>query len=362
MRLTTEQLPSHLKRELKSLYTVYGDETLLALEACDRIRARARASDYAERSVLTADSGFKWSQLAAAGSAQSLFSSKQLLELRIPSGKPGTEGGEALQAYSRALPQDVLTLIYLPALDWRAQKSAWFDALDRAGILIEARAISRKALPQWLAGRLGAQDQQADEQTLAFIADRVEGNLMAAYQEVQKLALLFPVGAVTFDQVHEAVLDVARYDVFELGIAMLEGDPLRLARMLEGLRAEGEAPPLILWTMAEEIRAIGKVLAGVESGKPLAVVWREARIWQAAHQQALQRNCSRFSALQVAEGLRHAAAIDCIVKGLGKSDVWDELLQLGLRFARSAPANPPTKHGRMAAGTSRAARDQSALF
>jgi DNA polymerase-3 subunit delta len=362
MRLTTEQLSSHLTHELKPLYTVYGDETLLALEACDRIRARARALGYAERAVLTADSGFKWSQLAAAGSAQSLFSSKQLLEVRIPSGKPGVEGGEALQAYSQALPQDVLTLICLPALDWRAQKSAWFDVLDRAGILVEARAISRKALPQWLAGRLQAQGQQADEQTLSFIADRVEGNLMAGYQEVQKLGLLFPAGAVTFDQVREAVLDVARYDVFDLGIAMLEGDALRLARMLEGLRAEGEAPPLVLWTMAEEIRAIGKVLAGLASGKPLAVVWREARIWHTAHQQALQRNYPRFSALQVAEGLRHAAAIDRIIKGLGKSDVWNELLQLALRFARSAAANPPTKHGRMAAGTARAARDQTALF
>ncbi|HSQ05460.1 MAG TPA: DNA polymerase III subunit delta, partial [Burkholderiales bacterium] len=346
MRITTEQLHAHLTRELKPLYTVYGDETLLALEACDRIRARARALGYAERAVLTVDSGFKWSQLAAAGSAQSLFSSRQLLELRVPTGKPGVEGGEALQAYCQALPQDVVTLLYLPALDWRAQKSAWFDTLDRSGIAVEARVISRKALPRWLAGRLQAQGQEADEDTLSFIADRVEGNLMAAYQEVQKLGLLFPAGTVSFEQVREAVLDVARYDVFELGMAMLEGDALRLARMLEGLRAEGEAPPLILWTMAEEIRAIGKVLSGVASGKPLALLWREARIWQTQHQQALQRNYTRFSAMQVAEGLRHAAAIDRIIKGLGKSDVWDELLQLGLRFARSAPANPPTKHGR----------------
>jgi DNA polymerase III subunit delta len=362
MRINTEQLPSHLTRELKPLYTVYGEETLLALEASDRIRAKVRALGYAERAVLTVDTGFKWSQLAMAGNAQSLFSSRQLLELRIPTGKPGVEGGEALQAYCKALPQDVVTLIFLPTLDWRAQKAAWFDALDRAGVTVEARLVSRKALPRWLAGRLQAQGQEADEETLSFIADRVEGNLMAAYQEVQKLALLFPAGTVTFDQVRDAVLDVARFDVFALGIAMLEGDPLRLARMLEGLRAEGEAPPLILWTMAEEIRAVGKIVAGVANGKPFALLWREARIWQAPHQQAMQRNCARFSSAQVAAALRHAAAIDRIIKGLAKSDVWDELLQLGLRFARSAPASPATKDGRMTAGAAQPERAQTGLF
>lgn len=362
MRITTEQLQSQLARELKPLYTVYGDETLLALEASDRIRAKARSLGYAERAVLTVDTGFKWAQLAMAGSTQSLFSTRQLLELRIPSGKPGAEGGEALQAYASSVPRDVVTLIYLPGLDWRAQKSAWFQALDSAGVLVEARTVLRKALPQWLAGRLQAQQQQADEQTLSFIADRVEGNLMAAYQEVQKLALLFPAGAISFEQAREAVLDVARYEVFDLGMAMLEGDPLRFARMLDGLRAEGEAPPLILWTMAEEIRAIGKILTGVASGRALPSLWREVRIWQTPHQQAMQRNCARFSPAQVAAALRHAAAIDRVIKGLAKSDVWDELLQLGLRFARSAPANGPTKHGRMSAGAAKPARDETALF
>ncbi len=362
MRITTEQVQSHLARELRPLYTVYGDETLLALEASDRIRARARALGYAERSVLTVDTGFKWPQLAMAGSAQSLFSEKQLLELRIPGGKPGVEGGEALQAYAAAVPRDVTTLVYLPGLDWRAQKSAWFQALDNAGVMVEARTVPRKALPQWLAGRLEAQQQRADEQTLAFIADRVEGNLMAAYQEVQKLALLFPAGPIAFEQAREAVLDVARYEVFDLGMAMLEGDPLRLARMLDGLRAEGEAPPLILWTMTEEIRAVGKILTGIANGRPLASLWRDARIWQTPHQQAMQRNHARFSPVQVAAALRHAAAIDRLIKGIARGDVWDELLQLGLRFARSAPANPPVKHGRMAGGAPKAARDGTALF
>ncbi len=363
MKITTEQLPQHLSRELKALYTVFGDEPLLTLEASDRIRAKARVDGYAERDILSVDSSFKWGQLAIAGNSRSLFASRKLLELRIPTGKPGVEGSAALQAYSEAPPADTVTLVYLPGVDWRAQKSGWFDALDRAGVMVEAKIVPRKALPQWLAGRLRAQNQDADIDTLEFIADRVEGNLMAAYQEVQKLALLFPAGKIAFEQARDAVLDVARYDVFNLGAVMVEGDPLHLARMLDGLKGEGAATPLVLWAMCEEIRAIGKIIAGMASGKPLSMLWREAKIWGSAHQNLIQQNVQRFSLSQATEALRHAAAIDRVIKGLARGDVWDELLQLGLRFAHGAAANPAGKRGKMAtARASEAVRNQPALF
>ena len=348
MRLPSEQLASHLARDLKPLYTVFGNEPLLALEASDRIRARARADGYTEREVLTADSGFKWNQLALAGSSQSLFSTRKLLELRIPTGKPGKEGGEALQLYCRALPPDTVTLVYVSDLDWRGQKAAWFEALERSGVAVEARAVPRKALPQWVAGRLRDQQQQADAATLEFIADRVEGNLMAAHQEVQKLALLFPAGAISFDQVRGSVLDVARYDVFNLGEIMLEGDPLRLARVLDGLQGEGTAAPLVLWAFAEEIRAIGKILTGLNAGKPASMMLREARIWGPSHQSAMQNNLSRFTLTQATEALRHAAVIDRMVKGLVRGDTWNELLQLALRFARNNPGVVKAQPGRRA--------------
>jgi len=334
VRVTTEQLQQHLARGIKPLYTVFGDEPLLALEASDRIRSTLRAEGYTEREVLTAESGFNWSDLAHAASSQSLFASRKILELRVPNGKPGTEGSAALQNFSARLPEDTVTLIQLPAIDWRAQKSGWFEALEGAGVCVEARVVTRKALPQWLAARLKAQKQEADAETLAFIADRVEGNLMAAYQEVQKLALLFPPGRITFDQVREAVLDVARYDVFSLGEAMLEGDALRLSRMIEGLKGEGAAPPLALWSLTEEIRAIGKILSGVAAGKPVSMLVRDARIRGAAHQDLMQANYQRFTPRHVTDALRHAANVDRMIKGLIKGDVWDELLQLGLRFAR----------------------------
>ena len=335
MRISTEQLQQQLARAVQPLYTVFGEEALLALEACDRIRAAARAQGYVEREVLVAEPGFKWNELPLAASSQSLFAVRKLLELRVPGGKPGVDGSSALQTYCARLPSETVTLVQLPAIDWRAQKSEWFEALEAAGVAVEARAVTRKALPQWLAGRLRMQKQEADTETLDFIADRVEGNLMAAYQEVQKLALLFPPGKLDFEQVREAVLDVARYDVFAAGEAMLEGDPLRLARMMDGLKAEGAAPPLVLWTLAEEIRALGRVLAGVAAGRPASVAVRDARIRGFAHQKLMETAYHRYSSEQVTMGLRQAASIDRIVKGLAKGDLWDELLQLALRFAKT---------------------------
>lgn len=362
MRISTEQLPQHLARDLRPLYTVFGNETLLALEAMDRIRARARSDGYSERAVLTADSGFRWNELAFAGSAQSLFAARKLLELRVPTGKPAATGSEAIQRYCEGPPPDTVTLVCLPGLDWRAQKAGWFEALDRAGVVIEAKSVSRKALPDWLAGRLGVQNQQADRETLEFIAERVEGNLLAAHQEVQKLALLFPAGKISFEQAREAVIDVARYDVFNLGEALLEGDVLHLARMLDGLRGEGVAPPLVLWAIAEEIRTIGRVLEGIGSGRTPPQLWRETRVWGNAHQQLMQQHCRRFTRDQVEAALLHAARADRMVKGLIRGDVWDELLQLALRFAIGAPVRPSQKRGKMPAASRAAERSQQALF
>ena len=333
MPTTTEQLAQKLKGALAPLYIVYGDEPLLALEAADRIRTRAREEGYLEREVLTAEQHFDWSQLRISGQSQSLFASRRILEIRIPSGKPGNEGSQALQEYAANLPPDTITLVALPAVDWRAQKGAWFGALAAAGVMVEAVQVKRDKLPAWLAGRLTAQAQSADADTLEFIADKVEGNLLAAYQEVQKLALLFPPGALSFEQIKEAVLDVARFDVFDLGEIVLTGDGAQLARVLDGLQGEGAAPPLVLWSITEKIRAVGRVLAGLSGGKPLQQALRDARVW-GQDQKLIERHLGRFTPAQVETALVHAARIDRMVKGLARGDVWDELLQLGLRFSR----------------------------
>lgn len=343
MRVDSEQLEQHLSRGLKPLYTIHGEETLLALEAADRLRKRCHEDGYGEREVLTVESGFDWSQLKMSGNSLSLFGAKRLLELRIPSGKPGNDGAQALRAYVTDLPPDTITVIQLPKLDRAQLSSGWLDALDAAGVVVAAVAVPLSRLPQWLAGRLAQQRQEADQQTLEFLVGRVEGNLLAADQEIQKLALLFPPGKLDLAQVEQAVLDVARYDVFRLGEALLNADAARFVRMLDGLRGEGVAPPLILWAIAEEARALLHVRNGQDRGRQVQQLMREARVW-GARADAMPRALRRFSVTELEDTLVHAAGVDRMIKGLAKGDVWDELLQLGMRlvYPGRRPANRVT--------------------
>jgi DNA polymerase-3 subunit delta len=328
-----DQLESQLERQLAPLYAVHGDEPLLSLEAADAVRARARAAGFSQRSVLSAERGFDWRELAGQGASLSLFGDRRLIELRVPSGKPGPEGAEAIAAYCARLPQDTFTLVALPRLDKAGQSSPWFQALERAGVVVNVFPVERTRLPAWIAGRLARQKQTADAQTLQFIADCVEGNLLAAHQEIQKLALLAPQGELDFDSVREAVLNVARYDALKLSEAMLSGDAARLVRMLEGLRGEGEAAPRLLWILAEEIRAVAKVQQGLGSGRALAELLREARVWGHARESAVGNAARKFTRATLEAALGHAARVDRVIKGVAQGDAWDELLQLGLRFA-----------------------------
>lgn len=337
MKLTVEDLPRHLSKGLQPLYVIHGAAMLLAIEAADAIRAAARNDGYSEREVLIADTGFKWAELRNSAQSLSLFSSRKVLDLRIPSGKPGVEGAQALQEYCQQLNADTVTLISLPRLDAATMKSKWFSTLAEQGVVIAADEIALNELPVWIAGRLQRQKQSADADTLAFLAQRVEGNLLAAFQEIQKLALLFPEGHLSFEQVKDAVMDVARYDVFKLSEAMLAGDAARFAHILEGLRAEGTATVLILWALAEDIRTMAKVSRAMQQSGNLAGALRDARVW-GVRQKLVERAVRRFSPAFAERALRQAALIDKLVKGLRSGDVWDELLQLGVRCARAGTA------------------------
>jgi len=332
MSITCEDLPRHLTSGLKPLYVVYGDALLLSIEAADSIRAAARAADYTERETFIAEQYFKWGELRNSAQSLSLFASRKVVDLRIPSGKPGVEGGQALQDYCTNLSPDVLTLISLPKLDWTTQKSQWFATLERHGVMVTADDIPRSALPRWIAGRLKQQEQTAESTTLEFLADRCEGNLLAAFQEIQKLALLFPAGQLSFEQVKDAVMDVARYDIFKLSEAMLRGNATRFAHILDGLRAEGTATVLVLWAMSEDIRMLGKVLQAVQRGGNLGNALRDMRI-RKDKQGLIEHAARRLKFPFIERAIQQAARLDKTIKGLRQGDVWDELLQLGLRFA-----------------------------
>ena len=329
MLLKGEQLAAHLERELRPLYVLYGDDPLLVIEAADAIRAKARQQAYTEREVLTVLPHFDWNQLLAAGGNMSLFGDKKLIDLRIPSGKPGKEGGAALQSWCQHLSPDNLLLITLPELDWREEKAVWFTTLVNAGVAIKLIAPSLGELPGWIAGRLRRQQQSADLESLKFIAERVEGNLLAAHQEIQKLGLLYPAGQLTSAQIHEAVLNVARYDIDGLREALLAGDMGRLTRTLNGLMQEGEAPPLVLWAMTEEIRALTVIRSGLDAGKPMDGLLKEAKVW-GPRQQVVKKALQRLSTATLESALQHAGKIDRLAKGIGQGNVWEEFMRLAL--------------------------------
>ena len=356
MQLKAEQLAAHLARGAKRLYTVYGGEPLLAQEAGDAIRAAARAAGYSERKVFTVGNAahFDWSALLGAAQAMSLFAERQLIELRIPSGKPGKEGSEALQRYCDAQGgDDVLTLVQLPKLDSQQQKSGWFNALDAAGAMLRVEPVERRELPAWLAKRLAAQGQRvADgedgQRTLAFFADRVEGNLLAAHQELQKIALLYPPGVLGYAQVEAAVLNVARYDVFKLGEAVLAGQVGRALKMLDGLQAEGEAAVLVHWTLTEDIRALKRVKDAIADGKPLPMALREARVW-GAKERLYERVLPALAERQLAHLVEAASICDGIIKGLKHPewplDAWAALKRLMLLTLQHVAATPVAARG-----------------
>ncbi len=350
MQIRADQLDAQLARGLRPLYTIHGDEPLLAQEAGDAIRAAARAAGYGERKVFTVSGAhFDWSGVLGAAQAMSLFAERQLIEIRIPSGKPGKDGGEALQAYCERLSDDVLTLVQLPRLDWQQVKAAWFNALDAAGATVRVETLERKALPAWLAQRLARQGQrvqsgEAGQRTLAFFADRVEGNLLAAHQELQKLALLHPAGELSFGQVEAAVLDVARYDIAKLAEAVWSGQVARALRMLDGLQAEGEAAVLVHWSLADDVRTLARARSALDDGKPLPLALREARAW-GAKEKLFERVLPLLAERQLARLLAAASVCDGIVKGLKHPqwprEPWSALRRLVLMTLQlTAPQAP----------------------
>lgn len=351
MQVAAPQLDAQLQRGLKSLYTLYGDEPLLIQEAADALRAVARQQGYTERTVHTvAGAHFDWSEVLASGGSLSLFADKQIIEIRIPSGKPGKDGSAALQQIAERAQGDdaTLTLVILPKLDSMTTKGAWFGALESFGATVKFDPIDRRTLPQWIAQRLQQQGQRVaageeGQRTLQFFADRVEGNLLAAHQEIQKLALLHPAGELSLAQVEAAVLNVARYDVFKLSEAVLAGQMARVQRMLDGLQAEGEAEVLVHWALSEDIRALKRVKDAMNAGRPLPMALRENRVW-GAKERLFERILPKASDAALAQLLQSAHTVDGIVKGLKVPDWptngWQALQRLALQLGRVCAGLP----------------------
>ena len=329
MQLRPQDLEAHLARKLAPLYVIHGDEPLAAIEAADAIRAAARREGCEERDVYIVEQHFRWDAFVAANANLGLFASRKLIDVRIPSGKPGTEGAAALERHARNLPADNVTLISLPRLDRTAQSSAWFGALAEAGVTVAVAAIDRHALPQWIAERLSRNGPRTSADTLAFLAERCEGNLLAARQEIEKLALLLPQGLLSQDDVERAVANVARYDVQELSEAWLRGDATRTLRVVEALRGEGEPITLVAWQLGEDLHALAAVHEAMRQGQSLGNAVRNVRVW-GKRQSALERAARRIDAAQMLPLVASLAKLDALAKGLGRGEAWDALVAIVL--------------------------------
>ncbi len=326
--------------KLTALYVVTGDDPLLTIEAVDALRAIAKSAQYLDRTSFVMDARSDWSSLAVASSSGSLFGDKQLLEISLPTGKPGKQGADALIALAgrckNQTDPEVLTIVSLPRLDKTTRDSKWATTLLSAGTTIETASIDRTQLPDWIAKRLARQSQQVDANTLQWLADKVEGNLLAAHQEILKLGLLFDPGMISGEDVEQAVMNVARYDVFGLRDAMLAGDIPRMVRMMNGLKAEGEALPLVLWAIGEEIRTLARASQASASGQDMSSVLRSQRIF-GQHERLARQALGRVAPRNWPAAVQHAHEVDRLIKGLqvpGKlQDPWEEMTRLAMRVA-----------------------------
>ena len=316
---------SQLAKSLLPAYVIHGDEPLLAMEAADAVRAAARRAGFSERTVLEPGRSFDWSEFSHAADSLSLFAEKKIVEVRLPTGKPGQQGAAAIAAYAERAGEDVLLLVTMPRGDRATQSSPWFSALAKLGAIVDVWPVERARLPTWIADRLGRQKQRAPREVLEFLAERVEGNLLAAHQELQKLALLAPPGELDLETVREAVASVARYDADDAAEALLSGDLERYARVVDGLRGEGEAVPYVLF-----------ILAGALFGVQAQQRGMPGRFFNRTVDRAVQAGAARYKPKQVDDALIACAAIDRDSKGVGKDDPWQALLRLGLTLAGGA--------------------------
>jgi DNA polymerase-3 subunit delta len=331
-QLRADQLARQLAGGLSPVYFIHGDEPLLVGECADAVRSAARQQGFSDRQVFSADSGFDWNRLAAASDSLSLFSERRILELRLPTGKPGRDGAKALCAYAGRLPDDTVLLVISAKLEAAARRSKWVQALDRAGVSVPVWPVETADLPAWIDRRMRGHNMLASRDALQLIADRVEGNLLAAAQEIEKLYLLQGPGPLDLDSVVELVADSARFDIFTLVDAALAGDAVYAQRVLTGLRAEGVEPVLVLWALSREIRALASMARAVKGGMPLGRVLAERRVWE-KRKPLIGGVLQRIRGRQWWLLLQRCALLDRVIKGRAPGSAWDELLQLTLRIA-----------------------------
>lgn len=327
MWLKADQLPSALKKQLAPVYFISGDEPLQLGEAADAIRLAAKQAGYENREVLTVDKHFTWTDFSQAADSLSIFSDKKIIDLRILSGKPGAEGSKALVNYCQRLPEDTLLLISCAKIDKSAKKSKWASTLEKTGVAIQFWPLEAADLIQWLQRRLQSKGLTAEKPGLQLIATRVEGNLLAAAQEVEKLFVLYGAGQLTQTQIESAVADSSRYDVFSLVDAALSGRIDRAGKILTALNHEGIAAPVVLWALARETRNLIHIQQQLADGQARNSVFMRHQVWD-KRQKLVSFALSKLKRADLMQALLLAAKTDRQIKGEESGNSWDSLLQI----------------------------------
>jgi len=330
MRLKLAQLEMALNM-LSAVYLVTGDEPLQSGEAADAIRKSAKQAGYATREIFSVETGFEWNELAVAANSLSLFADKKLIDLRLPSGKPGAEGAKALSAYCQRLPEDTLLLITSPKLTTATLKSKWCQSIDNAGAIIQIWPLEGKDLIQWLQQRAQKRGLHIAPDGIRVLASRIEGNLLAASQEIEKLYILYGESAISRQAVEEVVTDSARFDVFKLTDCVLAGRMTRAIKILNGLKAEGIAAPVVLWALAREARLLFNIKAALKQGQNKELVFKNNHLWD-KRKQLVNTALSRMNNQQLQQVLLLSAKTDRQIKGQEKGDCWETLLSICLLF------------------------------
>ena len=329
MNVRPDQLKSVITRSVYPVYMVSGDEPLQQMESLDMIRSYLREQDFSEREVLDVDAQFDWQRLMDEAASMSLFATRRIVELRLPTGKPGRQGSQALKEYLERPPEDTVLIVNAGKVDGSAKKSAWFKAIDQNGVVVQCWPVPVDRLSGWLAKRFKMRDMDADTDVLSYISQHVEGNLLAADQEIEKLYLLLGPGKITYADVAEAVTSQSRYSVFELVDMMLTGNTSRVIKILAGLKAEGVVPVVVNWALAKDIRLLSQVAADMSSA---AFILKRSGVWES--RVALFKSClSRHRQRSFEMMLKRCAYIAAASKGMIDANVWDEIESLCFRMA-----------------------------
>ena len=334
MNVRPDQLQSMISKTVYPVYMVSGDEPLQQMEALDLIRGFLREQDFEEREVLDVDAQFDWQRLSDEAASMSLFASRRIVELRLPSAKPGKQGSQALKDYLSRPPEDTVLIINAGKVDGNSKKSAWFKAVDQSGLVVQCWPVPVERLTPWLKQRFSMRDMNADNDVLSYISQHVEGNLLAADQEIEKLFLLLGPGNIGYADVAEAVTSQSRYSVFELVDMLLTGNTKRVIKIIAGLKAEGIVPVVVNWALAKDIRLLAQASQDASSADYLL---KRSGVWQSRI--TMFKSCmSRHRQRAFLGMLKRCSYIDAVSKGMIDANVWDEIETLCVRLAGSSRA------------------------